>query len=101
MVAAETVEPPPAELNSAQILQLIKKKPYSQLIAGVEYTFSILKKKQKSFVGTNDRFLVLKGIESLAYARVFPENTELPVKDAGALPPLKATYLLGEIESYK
>jgi hypothetical protein len=41
------------ELSSAQILLAMKKKPYTQLIHGVEYTYSILSKKQQTFVLTN------------------------------------------------
>lgn len=50
------------ELSSAQILLAMKKKPFTQMIHGVEYTYSILSKKQQTFVLTNERFLVLKGI---------------------------------------
>lgn len=49
-------------LTGDQIKSLIKKKPYSQFLNGTEYTYSIVSKKQKTFVLTNDRFLVLKGI---------------------------------------
>ena len=50
------------EMSSIQILQAMKKRPYSQIINGVEYTFSILNKKQQTFVMTHERFLILKGV---------------------------------------
>lgn len=50
------------ELSGPQIHSHIKKKPYTQLIKQIEFTYSILSKKQKTFVLTNDRFLYLKGI---------------------------------------
>jgi regulatory protein YycI of two-component signal transduction system YycFG len=54
--------PEKVEISSAQILQAMKKRPYSQIINGVEYTFSILNKKQQTFVMTHERFLILKGV---------------------------------------
>lgn len=41
------------ELSSTQILQVIRKRPFTQNIHGVEYTYSILNKKQQTFVLTN------------------------------------------------
>lgn len=39
----------------------MKKKPYNQKIGNIEYTYSLLSKKQASFVMAHDRFLYLKG----------------------------------------
>jgi hypothetical protein len=47
--------------SSDQIFQLIKKKPYTQMLDDVELTYSILSKKQQGFILANDRFLLLKG----------------------------------------
>lgn len=62
----------PIQLSGPQILSYIKKRPFTQLIKGVEFTYSMLSKIQKRFIMTNDRFLVLKGTESIGYARNFP-----------------------------
>ncbi len=55
-----------------QIVEYMKKKPYTQFLSGVELTYSLLQKKQDTFLLTHERFLMLKGIESISYARVFP-----------------------------
>ncbi len=76
----------------------MKKKPYSQKIGNIDFTYSILSKKQQSFVGSNNRFLILKGIESIAYAREFPEKTiTLPFNEEGQIPKAKATFLITQI----
>ncbi len=59
-------------MSNNQIKSLILKKPFSQIIKGTEYTYSIVSKKQKTFVLTNDRFLILKGVEMIGYARGLP-----------------------------
>lgn len=47
-------EPPlPLPQTHAEYLAYIKKKPYSQIIGGQELTYSLLPKKQKSFVMTH------------------------------------------------
>lgn len=71
---------PDFSLSGPQIHSHIKKKPYTQLIKGVEYTYSILSKKQKTFVLTNERFLFIKGIESIAYARNLSDKAQLPFR---------------------
>jgi hypothetical protein len=40
----------------------MKKKPYSQKIGTIDYTYSILSKKKQTFMGANNRFLILKGL---------------------------------------
>lgn len=50
----------------------IEKKPFTQNIYGIDYTYSLLPKKQRNFVLTNDRFLLVRGIESISYARELP-----------------------------
>lgn len=87
-------------LGGPQILALMKKKPYSQQLGQAELTYSVLSKKQKTFVLANDRFLLLRGIESLSYARTFPEATPLPFSDAAQLPPPKATFPLSDLETF-
>jgi hypothetical protein len=38
----------------------------------------VLCKKQQTFLFGNDRFLLLKGVESISYAREFPQHQRLP-----------------------
>jgi hypothetical protein len=87
-------------LSGPQILALMKKKPYSQQLGQTELTYSVLSKKQKSFVLANDRFLLLRGIDSLSYARAFPEATPLPFSDFAQLPPPKVTFPLADLETF-
>ena len=50
-------------------LKVIQKKPVTQMTDGKEITYSLLSKKQENFsLFANDRFLFLKGIESINYA---------------------------------
>lgn len=42
---------------------------------GEEITYSVLPKKQQTFVMTHDRFLLLKGNDIIGYAREFPATT--------------------------
>jgi hypothetical protein len=65
-------------MSSNEIIAFMKKKPYTQKIGNVEYTYSLLSKKQASFVMSHDRFLYLKGYESISYAREFDAKTTLP-----------------------
>ena len=65
-------------MNSNEIIAYMKKKPYSQKIGNIEYTYSLLSKKQETFVGSNNRFLYLKGYESISYAREFDVKITLP-----------------------
>lgn len=83
--------------SSRKILSLIEKKPYSQDVQGVKYTYSILPKKQKAFVLTHDRFLVIRGIEEISYAKEFPKDAHLPFKSPTELPKPKAAYQIAEI----
>lgn len=55
--------------TSEGIRQFITKRPYTQTLDFEDITYSIIPKKQQSFVLTHDRFLLLKGIEILGYAR--------------------------------
>jgi hypothetical protein len=48
-------------MNSNETIAYMKKKPYSQKIGNIEYTYSLLSKKKETFVGSNNRFLYLKG----------------------------------------
>jgi hypothetical protein len=86
--------------NSAQIFELIKKKPYSQFMNGVELTYSILSKKQQDFIFSNDRFLILKGYEYIAYARTLPDNTPLPFRTETDIPSPKSKFTLVDIETF-
>jgi hypothetical protein len=70
----------------------MKKSPFSQILDGVEVTYSILSKKQSTFIMTNDRFLFLKGIETISYAREFPPKTVLPLKSMSEVPAFKSTF---------
>lgn len=46
---------------------------------------------------TNERFLMLKGHESISYARIFPQDKELPFKTFEDLISPKATFQISEI----
>lgn len=78
----------------------MRKHPYSQILNGVEITYSIICKKQETFLFGNDRFLLLRGIDSLSYAREFPQHQRLPFSHPAELPPPKATFPLTEIEHF-
>lgn len=47
---------------------------------------------------THERFLVIKGIEEISYAKEFPKGTTLPFKSAVELPKPKGAYKIAEIE---
>lgn len=64
--------------NSGELLNHIKMNPYTQVLSGLELTYSVLPKKQQTLFGTNNRVLILKGLESIAYARELPANKQLP-----------------------
>ena len=81
-----------------EVKKFIMKRPYSQRLAGQEITYSILNKKQESFVLTHERFLILKGIESIGYAREFPEKQEVPFRTLEEIPKLKATVPIAELD---
>jgi hypothetical protein len=70
----------PMPVSSAEIKAYIKKKPYTQTLGGQEFTYSLLPKKQQTFVMTHDRFLLLKGTDLIGYARELPEKIELPFR---------------------
>ena len=48
---------------------MIMKMPFTEQIDGQDITYSIIPKKQASFVMTHDRLLILKGFDWLGYAR--------------------------------
>jgi len=48
--------------NSAGLRQYITKLPHTENIDGEDITYSLIPKKQATFVMTHDRFLLLKGI---------------------------------------
>ena len=76
----------------------MKKKPYTQKIGTIDYTYSILSKKKQSFMGANNRFLILKGLQSIAYAREFIEKTTpLPFTEEAQIPKAKTTFLITQI----
>lgn len=48
---------------------------------------------------SNDRFLMLKGIEEISYAREFdPKKNPVPFAEEDQMPKAKATYPIMEIE---
>lgn len=48
---------------------------------------------------SNDRFLILKGIEEISYAREFdPKKNTVPFADEEQIPKAKSTYPIMEIE---
>lgn len=86
-----------APLSSNDIIQAMRKQPYSQFLQGQEITYSVLCKKQQTFLFGNDRFLLLRGIDSISYARAFPQHQRLPFSHPAELPPPKATFPISEI----
>jgi hypothetical protein len=80
-------------------LWVLKNRPYTQSLQGVEVTYSILNKKQKTFVLSHERFLYLNGIESISYASTSPPEAALPLKDTTALPKFKTTFPLSKIKT--
>ena len=81
-----------------QIRQFIMKRPYTQTLEGEDFTYSILPKKQQSFVMTNDRFLLLKGIELLGYSKEFPKDKQLPFNSMAEVPAPKNAMPTHQIE---
>ena len=91
------MQPSSTLLSSNEIIQAMRKRPYSQLLQDQEITYSVLCKKQQIFLFGNDRFLLLRGIDSISYAREFPQHQRLPFSHPAELPPPKATFPLSEI----
>ncbi len=85
-------------LTGTKLRSHIEKKPYTQRMNDIDYTYSIIPKKQKNFVLTNNRFLVLKGIETISYARAFPDNVPLPFRSPAELPKPKVSYPVAAIQ---
>lgn len=88
------MQPSFASLSSNEIIQTMHKRPYTQFLQGQEITYSVLCKKQQTFLFGNDRFLLLRGIDSISYARNFPQHQKLPFSHPAELPPPKATFPL-------
>ena len=89
----------PLPTTSEGIRSFITRRPYTEIIDEEEITYSVLPKKQESFVMTHDRFLILKGIEWIGYARELPENTQLPFGHFNKIPNPKSYVRLGEISN--
>jgi hypothetical protein len=62
-------EPNVIPTTSAEIAAYMRKRPYTQMLGGDDFTFSVYPKKQASFIMTHERLLMLKGFEMIAYAR--------------------------------
>lgn len=69
MIKEEEESPRQRREMSQQLKEKIRKKPFYEPIDNVQYTYSLLKKKNKSFFLTNERLLMLKGSQSIGYAR--------------------------------
>jgi hypothetical protein len=76
----------------------MKKKPYTQFLAGEEFTFSVLPKKQSTFFMSHERLLMMKGCDLLCYAREFPAGKQLPFLSLADVPAPKASYPLAQVE---
>lgn len=87
-------------MTSSEIIAFMKKKPYTQKIGNIEYTYSLISKKQASFVMAHDRFLYLKGYESISYAREFDPKSTLPYTEEQQVPKAKTTFPLTQIEKF-
>lgn len=84
--------------TSEGLKNFITKRPFTETIDGEDITYSIIPKKQASFVMTHDRFLLLKGIEILGYAREFPQGAQLPFHALVNIPSPKTVIPLSAIE---
>jgi hypothetical protein len=49
---------------------------------------------------SHDRFLYLKGYESISYAREFNPKATLPFTEEIQIPKAKTTFLLSQVEKY-
>ena len=87
-----------APTSSAGLRQHITKLPYTENIDGEDITYSVIPKKQQSFVMTHDRFLLLKGIEILGYARELDQRAQLPFHSLANIPSPKTVVQLTNIE---
>lgn len=76
----------------------MKKMPYTQILSGEEFTFSVLPKKQSTFFMTHERLLMMKGWDLLCYAREFPAGKQLPFNSLADVPAPKASYPLAQVE---
>ena len=77
-------------MTSTQIMEQLKNSHFSQTIEGVDCTYSILKKSQKTlgFLG-NERMLLLRGIQSISYHPVPDKDTQLPYTFFSQMPKAK------------
>ena len=83
--------------TSEGIRQFITKRPYTQTLDFEDITYSIIPKKQQSFLLTHERFLLLKGIEILGYARELTANQLLPFNSLAQVPAPKTVIPLSGI----
>jgi hypothetical protein len=79
------------------VRQHIAKLPFTQTIDFEKITYSLIPKKMKTMCMTHERFLLLKGIEILGYAREFPSNQQLPFKSLAEIPAPKTVVPLSGI----
>ena len=92
----QSAAPPPHFANPAQFIAYVSKNPFTEVINGVKYTYSYLKKKGQTLSSlTNDRLLILKGINSIGYAREMPQVVEF--HSEMAMPKPKAAHSLSEL----
>ena len=63
------------------------------------YIYGLLKKKNQSFVLTNERLLMLKGIKLIGYARNIPSETFLPFASEANIPKMKVELELSRIQN--
>jgi hypothetical protein len=85
-------------ISGPQLRRHIEKKPFTQRLGLIDYTYSIIPKKQKTFVLTNERFLMVSGIESISYAKAFPDNVPLPFRSVADFPKPKVVYPLNALQ---
>lgn len=78
-------------LSREEIFKIMRVKPVRQMINGVDYFYSLLAKKNKKFILTNMRFLLIKGIESISYARDPGKDIKVPFLSVYELPNPKDT----------
>ena len=79
------------------IRQHITKRPYTQTFDFEDITYSLFPKKMKTMCLTHERFLLLKGIEILGYARELSSNQRLPFNSLSEIPAPKTVVPLSGI----
>jgi hypothetical protein len=57
------------KVDNTEQRKLIQSKPYSQTLEKEWIIYSLIPKSRQTFFGTNERLLLLKGLDSISYSR--------------------------------